>query len=169
MNFQQLRIIREAVRQDYNLTEVANALFTSQPGVSKHIRDIEDELGVEIFVRRGKRLLGLTEPGQELIGIVERMLIDAQNLRRIADQFSSKETGRLVIATTHTQARYVLPEVITQFRHDFPKVHLELHQGSPREIVQLLQEGQADIGIATESLQQVADLVSFPCYDWHMR
>lgn len=167
MNFQQLRIIREAVRQDYNLTEVANALFTSQPGVSKHIRDIEDELGVEIFVRRGKRLLGLTEPGQELIGIVERMLIDAQNLRRIADQFSSKETGRLVIATTHTQARYVLPEVITQFRHDFPKVHLELHQGSPREIVQLLQEGQADIGIATESLQQVADLVSFPCYDWH--
>lgn len=167
MNFQQLRIIREAVRQDYNLTEVANALFTSQPGVSKHIKDIEDELGVEIFVRKGKRLLGLTEPGQELVGVVERMLIDAQNLRRIADQFSSKDTGRLVIATTHTQARYVLPEVITRFRHDFPKVHLELHQGSPREIMQLLQEGQADIGIATESLLGVADLVSFPCYDWH--
>lgn len=167
MNFQQLRIIREAVRQDYNLTEVANALFTSQPGVSKHIKDIEDELGVEIFVRRGKRLLGLTEPGQELVGVVERMLIDAQNLRRIADQFSSKETGNLVIATTHTQARYVLPDVITQFRKDFPKVHLALHQGSPREIVQLVQEGKADIGIATESLLDVADLVSFPCYDWH--
>lgn len=167
MNFQQLRIIREAVRQDYNLTEVANALFTSQPGVSKHIKDIEDELGVEIFVRRGKRLLGLTEPGQDLVGVVERMLIDAQNLRRIADQFSSKETGNLVIATTHTQARYVLPDVITQFRKDFPKVHLALHQGSPREIVQLVQEGKADIGIATESLLDVADLVSFPCYDWH--
>ncbi|MDR3412431.1 MAG: CysB family HTH-type transcriptional regulator [Formivibrio sp.] len=167
MNFQQLRIIREAVRQEYSLTEVANALFTSQPGVSKHIKDIEDELGVEIFVRRGKRLLGLTEPGKELIGVVERMLIDAQNLRRIADQFASKETGNLVIATTHTQARYRLPEVIKQFRMDFPRVHLALHQGSPREIVQLLVEGKADIGIATESLVDVPDLIAFPCYDWH--
>lgn len=166
MNFQQLRIIREAVRQDYNLTEVANALYTSQPGVSKHIKDIEDELGVEIFIRRGKRLLGLTDPGKELVGVVDRMLQDAQNLRRIADQFSSKETGNLVVATTHTQARYILPMVIKQFREDFPKVHLVLHQGSPQEITELLMQGKADIGIATESIAGVPDLATFPCYDW---
>lgn len=166
MNFQQLRIIREAVRQDYNLTDVASALHTSQPGVSKHIKDIEDELGVEIFVRRGKRLLGLTGPGKEIAGVAERMLLDAQNLRRIAEQFSSQESGDLVIATTHTQARYVLPEVIKQFRAEFPRVHLVLHQGSPQEITQLLQEGRADIGIATESLAGAAELVSFACYEW---
>ncbi|MGE5385864.1 MAG: LysR family transcriptional regulator, partial [Betaproteobacteria bacterium] len=108
MNFQQLRIVRETVRQDFNLTEVANALYTSQPGVSKHIKDLEDELGVEVFVRRGKRLLGLTPPGRELVGVVERILLDTQNLRRIADQFASRETGHFVIATTHTQARYAL-------------------------------------------------------------
>ena len=166
MNFQQLRIIREAVRQGFNLTDVATALHTSQPGVSKHIKDIEDELGVEIFVRRGKRLLGLTGPGQDIVGVVERMLLDAQNLRRIAEQFSSQESGDLVIATTHTQARYVLPEVIKQFRAEFPKVHLVLHQGSPQEIALLLQEGKADIGIATESLAGAAELVSFACYEW---
>jgi LysR family cys regulon transcriptional activator len=167
MNFQQLRIIREAVRRDYNLTEVANALFTSQPGVSKHIKDLEDELGVEIFVRRGKRLLGLTDPGKELAIVVDRMLLDAQNLRRIADQFSSKETGNLVIATTHTQARYALPAVIREFKQAFPRVHLVLHQGSPQEIAQLLLTGKADIGIATEGIAGVADLISFPCYEWH--
>lgn len=166
MNFQQLRIIREAVRQNYNLTDVANALYTSQPGVSKHIKDIEDELGVEIFIRRGKRLLGLTDPGKELVGVVERMLQDAQNLRRIADQFSSKETGNLILATTHTQARYALPTVIRQFREEFPNVHLVLHQGSPQEISEFLQQGKADIGIATESIASVPDLVSFSCYDW---
>ncbi|WP_028535670.1 CysB family HTH-type transcriptional regulator [Paludibacterium yongneupense] len=166
MNLQQLRIIREAVRQDYNLTDVASALYTSQPGVSKHIKDIEDELGVEIFVRRGKRLLGLTDPGRELVGVVERILLDTQNLRRIAAQFSSKETGNLVIATTHTQARYVLPSVITQFRKDYPKVHLVLHQGSPGEIADMLREGRADIGIATEGLASQPDLATFACYDW---
>ena len=114
MNLQQLRIVREAIRQDFNLTEVANALFTSQPGVSKHIKDLEDELGVEIFERRGKRLLGLTGPGQELAGVVERILLDTQNLRRIADQFASRETGHFVVATTHTQARYALPPVISR-------------------------------------------------------
>ena len=121
MNLQQLRIVREAIRQDFNLTEVANALFTSQPGVSKHIKDLEDELGVEIFERRGKRLLGLTGPGQELAGVVERILLDTQNLRRIADQFASRETGHFVVATTHTQARYALPKVIKWFKQDYPR------------------------------------------------
>ena len=166
MNLQQLRIVREAIRQDFNLTEVANALFTSQPGVSKHIKDLEDELGVEIFERRGKRLLGLTGPGQELAGVVERILLDTQNLRRIADQFASRETGHFVVATTHTQARYALPKVIKWFKQDYPKVHLTLLQGSPREIGEMLAAGEADVGIATEGLEGNDDLATFPCYQW---
>lgn len=167
MNFQQLRIVRETVRQEFNLTEVANVLYTSQPGVSKHIKDLEDELGIEIFVRRGKRLLGLTEPGKELLDVVERILIDMQNLRRIADQFASRETGHFVIATTHTQARYALPQLIKWFKQDYPKVHLALHQGSPKEIATMMASGEADIGIATESLDKSSELVTFPYYSWH--
>lgn len=167
MNFQQLRIIRETVRQDFNLTTVANTLFTSQPGVSKHIKDLEDELGIEIFVRRGKRLLGLTEPGKELLSVVDRILLDVQNARSIADHFSSRQTGNLVIATTHTQARYALPEVIKSFKAAYPKVHLVLHQGSPREIAELLTAGEADIAIATEWLSNVPEIATFPYYTWH--
>ncbi|MCE1240473.1 MAG: CysB family HTH-type transcriptional regulator [Azonexaceae bacterium] len=167
MNFQQLRIIRETARQDFNLTEVANALYTSQPGVSKHIKDLEDELGIEIFVRRGKRLLGLTEPGKELLQVVERILLDTQNLRRIADQFASRETGHFVVATTHTQARYALPKIIKWFKADYPKVHLTLLQGSPNEIAELLVSGQADVGIATEAVNKAPELTSFPFYSWH--
>lgn len=167
MNFQQLRIILETVRQNFNLTDVAEALFTSQPGVSKHIKDLEDELGIEIFLRRGKRLLGLTEPGKELIGVVERILLDTQNLRRIADHFASRETGHFVIATTHTQARYALPPIIKWFKSDYPKVHLTLLQGSPQEITELLKSGRADVGIATEGLDDEPELVSFPFYSWH--
>src|SRR5882672_4074578 len=112
MNFQQLRIVREAVRRNFNLTDVAAALFTAQSGVSKHIKDFEDELGVELFVRRGKRLLGLTDPGKELIDIAERILIDTTNIKRLGEHFANREQGQLVIATTHTQARYVLPHVV---------------------------------------------------------
>lgn len=167
MNFQQLRIIRETVRQDFNLTEVANALYTSQPGVSKHIKDLEDELGIEIFIRRGKRLLGLTEPGKELVEVVERILLDTQNLRRIADQFASRETGHFVVATTHTQARYALPKIIKWFKADYPKVHLTLLQGSPQEIAELVVSGRADVGIATEAVNKVPELASFAYYSWH--
>jgi len=167
MNFQQLRIIRETVRQNFNLTEVANALFTAQSGVSKHIKDLEDELGIELFVRKGKRLLGLTDPGRELVEIVERILLDAKNIKGLADQYSNREQGQLTVATTHTQARYALPQVIAQFKRDYPKVHLKLHQASPTEIVAMLLDGQADIGIATEALAQVAELSSFPYHTWH--
>jgi LysR family cys regulon transcriptional activator len=167
MNFQQLRIIRETVRQNFNLTEAANALFTSQSGVSKHIKDLEDELGIELFIRRGKRLLGLTEPGKELVEIVERMLLDAKNIKLLAEQFSNRNEGSLAIATTHTQARYALPNVVTRFKAEFPKVHLVLHQGSPTEIVSMLLSGDADIGIATESIAGVPALASFPYYEWH--
>ncbi|HVW65985.1 MAG TPA: CysB family HTH-type transcriptional regulator [Nitrosospira sp.] len=167
MNFQQLRIIHETVRQNYNLTDTANALFTSQSGVSKHIKDLEDELGVELFVRKGKRLLGLTDPGKELAKIVERILLDARNIKRLAQQFSDQEQGYLTIATTHTQAQYALPPVVTQFKKAFPQVHLVLHQSSPGEIVSMLLDGVADIGIATEALESVSELASFPYYSWH--
>lgn len=167
MNFQQLRIIREAARCNFNLTEVGNALFTSQSGVSKHIKDLEDELGVELFVRKGKRLLDLTDPGRELLEIVERILLDANNIKNLVEQYSKRDEGQLTIAATHTQARYSLPPVITGFKKSFPKVHLKLHQAGPNEIVSLLLSGEADIGMATEVLADVTKLDSFPFYSWH--
>ena len=166
MNFQQLRIIRETVRQNYNLTEASAALYTSQSGVSKHIKDLEDELGVQLFVRKGKRLLGLTEPGQALLSIVERMLIDSDNIKRLADDFNKVDEGTLTIATTHTQARYVLPPIVNAFKKLFPKVHLILQQASPTEIVEMLLLGLADIGIATESLMAEDNLGSVSFYNW---
>lgn len=166
MNFQQLRIVRETARRNCNLTEVAAALYTSQSGVSKHIKDLEDELGVELYVRKGKRLLGMTEPGKELLAVVERMLHDAANIRRIAEQFTQRDVGHLVVATTHTQARYALPEVVAAFIGEYPKVHLALHQGSPREIAAMLLAGDADIGIATETLADEPGLATFPFYTW---
>jgi LysR family cys regulon transcriptional activator len=167
LNFQQLRIIQEAVRCHFNLTEVANALFTSQSGVSKHIKDLEDELGVELFVRRGKRFLGLTEPGKEVVEIVKRMLLDANNIRHLAAQFSQSDQGQLCVATTHTQARYALPPIVSQFKAAFPKVRLVLYEASPNEIVAMLLSGEADIGIATEALADVTELITFPFYEWH--
>lgn len=166
MNFQQLRILRETVKHDFNLTDVANHLFTSQSGVSKHMKDLEDELGVELFVRKGKRLLGLTEPGKELIIIAERILLDANNIKNLADHYRDTESGELTIATTHTQARYILPPVITEFKQKYPRVHLKLHQGSPKEIAELLLSGEADIGIATEALADHAEINSFPYFEW---
>jgi LysR family cys regulon transcriptional activator len=166
MNFQQLRIIRETIRQDFNLTLASEALHTSQSGVSKHIRDLEDELGVQLFIRKGKRLLGLTDAGGALAAIVERMLLDAQNLRQLAADFNQVDEGELTIATTHTQARYVLPQIVARFKQDFPKVHLILQQASPTEIVEMLLKGEADIGIATESLTTEEELCSIPYYQW---
>jgi len=167
MNFQQLRIVRETVRCNFNLTDVAAALYTSQSGVSKHIKDLEDELGVELFVRRGKRLLGLTEPGRELSGVVERILLDAANVRRLAQQFSQSSRGELTIATTHTQARYALPPAVAAFKKQFPEVRLMLHQGNPTELASMLLEGDADIAIATESLVDSPDILAYPYYSWH--
>lgn len=167
MNFQQLRIIRETVRRNFNLTEAANALYTSQSGVSKHIRDLEVELGVDIFVRKGKRLLGLTEPGKELLVLVERMLLDAKNVKNLAEEYGNRSAGQLTVATTHTQARYALPRVVQAFKQEFSKVHLRLHQGSPEEIADMLQKGEADIAVATEALGEVAEFASFPFYSWH--
>ncbi|MFG6666275.1 CysB family HTH-type transcriptional regulator [Halomonas sp. HNIBRBA4712] len=168
MNFQQLRIVRETVRCHFNLTEASNALFTSQSGASKHIRDLEEELGVELFERRGKRILGLTVAGQGLIEVIERILLDVENLKRSAHQLTHEDQGSLGIATTHTQARYALPPIIARFKQAFPKVHLELHQCGPDEIVSLLKAGKVDIGIATEALHEENQLFAcFPFYHWY--
>ena len=167
MNFQQLRSIREAARRGFNLTDVANVLCTSQPGVSRQIRELEDELGVEIFERNGKRLTGLTEPGKGILQIIERLLLEADNLRQASQEYADESSGTLTIATTHTQARYVLPPVVQAFRADFPNVRIALQQSSPEHIAEWVMSGKADIGIATEGLSQFEDLISFPCYRWH--
>lgn len=166
MNFQQLRIFREAVRRGFNLTEVAEALFTSQSGVSKHMKELEAELGVELFVRHGKRLMGLTGPGEEMVEVVERMLRDAESLKSIADHYSRRDEGTLSIATTHTQARYALPEVVLRFKQQFPRVHLTLHEAAPEQIVDMLLDGSADIAIATERVGEIEELAAFPFYRW---
>ncbi len=167
MNFQQLRSIREAARRGYNLTEVASVLFTSQPGVSRQIRELEEELGVEIFERNGKRLTGLTEPGKGILQIIERLLLEAENLRQASQEYSGEKSGTLAIATTHTQARYALPRVVQAFRESFPQVRVALQQSSPEHIAEWVISGKADIGIATEGLSQFEDLISFPCYSWN--
>ncbi len=167
MNFQQLRSIRETVRQNFNLTDVANVLFTSQPGVSRQIRELEEELGIDIFERNGKRVTGLTEPGKDVLPIIERLLQEAENLHQVGQEYSGKSAGTLVIATTHTQARYVLPQVVQEFRQAFPEVRISLRQSSPEHIAEWVLSGKADIGLATEGLKQFDGLTSFPCYQWH--
>jgi LysR family cys regulon transcriptional activator len=167
MNFQQLRSIRETCRCRFNLTEVANVLFTSQPGVSRQIREVEEELGVDIFERNGKRLTGLTEPGKSIMPIIERLLLEAENLRQAGQDFSDQTRGTLTIATTHTQARYVLPKVVQQFRQRYPDVRIALQQSAPEHIAEWVLSGKADIGIATEGLSQFKDLASFSCYEWN--
>ena len=166
MNFQQLRSVRETARRGFNLTEVANALHTSQPGVSRQIRELEEELGIELFVRAGKRLTGLTPPGEQVLPIIERMLLDAENLRRAGEDYAQQSRGKISIATTHSQARYALPPAVSEFRRHFPQVTLNLHQGTPRQVAEMLLSGEADIGIATEALSRYDDLVALPCYRW---
>ncbi len=166
MTLLQLRIMHMTIAHQFNLTAAAEALHTSQSGLSKHIRDLEDELGVTLFIRHGKRLLGLTEAGQTVAQLAQRILLDAENLRQIAADFRHSERGQLTIATTHTQARYRLPPIIQQFRQHWPQVQLHLLQGSPTEVRDLLRQGKADIGIATEALTACDDLLSLPFYQW---
>lgn len=166
MNFQQLRSVREAVRCGLNLTEVSKVLHTSQPGVSRQIRELEEELGIDLFVRAGKRLTSLTEVGELIVPIVERMLNDADNLKRAGEEFTQQANGRLSIAATHSQARYALPSAVRDFRQRYPQVTLNLHQGSPKQVAEMLISGEADIGIATEALTQYDALVTLPCYRW---
>jgi len=166
MNFQQLRSVREAMRCGFNLTEVAKVLHTSQPGVSRQIRELEEEIGVDIFVRAGKRLTGLTEVGNVAVPIIENMLKDAESLRRAGEEFAQQSSGRLSIATTHSQARYALPGAVHDFRLRYPQVSLNLHQGTPDQVAEMLISGEADIGIATEALARYDALAALPCFRW---
>jgi LysR family cys regulon transcriptional activator len=169
MNFQQLRAVRETVRQGFNLTLVAEALHTSQPGISRQLKELEQELGVALFVRAGRRLLGLTPPGQAILPIIQRLVLDAENLRRAGAEYSAADRGLLTVAATHTQARYALPSAVCDFRAAYPGVTLHLQQGSPRQIAELVASGEADVGIATEALAEYPELVTLPCYRWtHM-
>jgi LysR family cys regulon transcriptional activator len=166
MNLHQFRFVQEAVRRNLNLTEAAKALHTSQPGVSKAIIELEEELGVEIFARHGKRLKRVTEPGQHVLKSIELIMREVGNLKRIGEQFSAQDSGTLSIATTHTQARYVLPLPVAKLRELYPKVSVSLHQGSPDQVARMVMEETAEIGIATESLGGYPDLVTLPCYEW---
>ena len=166
MNLHQFRFVLEAVRRDLNLTEAAKALHTSQPGVSKAIIELEDELGIEIFARHGKRLKRVTEPGQQVLQCIDLILREVVNLKRIGEQYSQGDSGTLSIATTHTQARYVLPEPVAKLRQAYPKVNISLHQGSPDQVARMLLDEVAEIGIATESLAKYDELVTLPCYEW---
>jgi LysR family cys regulon transcriptional activator len=166
MNLHQFRFVQEAVRRNLNLTDTAKALHTSQPGVSKAILELEEELGIDIFARHGKRLRRVTEPGQQVLQAIDIIMREVGNLKRIGEEFSKQDAGRLSIATTHTQARYVLPEPVALFRRRFPKVSVSLHQGSPTQVAQMLVEETADIGLATESLTDVDELITLPFYEW---
>ena len=166
MNFQQLRSVRETVRQGFNLTLVAETLHTSQPGVSRQLKELEDELGVELFVRTGRRFMGLTPPGEAMLPIIERLLQEAENLKRAGDDFAQSDRGLLSVAATHTQARYALPTAVRDFRISHPDVTLHLQQGSPRQIAEIVLAGQADLGVATEALTDYPELVALPCYRW---
>ncbi len=166
MKLQQLRYIVEIQRQGLNVSEAAEALYTSQPGISKQVKLLEDELGVAIFERSGKRFTGVTEPGKTVLAIAERILRETENLKRASAEFSSGGSGRLVLAATHTQARYALPVVVRDFVAQHPAVKLEMHQGSPTQIAEWVLAGEADIGIATEALDQYAQLITLPVRQW---
>ncbi|UJP04782.1 MAG: HTH-type transcriptional regulator CysB [Nitrosomonas sp.] len=167
MKLQQLRYLCETAHQNMNLSRAAKTLHTSQPAISKQIQMLEEELGVEILQRNGKRVVGITAPGQLIIQTATRMLRDADNLKRIAKEFSSEDSGTLTIATTHTQARYALPPVIQRFTARYPKVKLILRQGNPVQIATLVSSGEADVAIATEAIEHFHELVMLPCYEWN--
>src|ERR1700739_4268260 len=166
MNLHQFRFVREALRQNFNLTEAARALYTSQPGVSKAIIELEEELGVDIFTRHGKRIRGLTEPGRAVLKSVELIMQEIDGLKRIGKEFAAQDSGSFTIATTHTQARYILPRVVQAFMLKFPKVRLSLLQGNPQQIAEMVQRDQADLAIATESIAGINGLITLPCYQW---
>src|SRR5687767_13459431 len=167
MKLQQLRCLTEVARRGLNVSEAAEALHTSQPGVSKQIRALEDELGVKVFVRHGKRLVTITEPGKAVIAIAERILAEAQNLRRAGEEFANDQLGTLTIAATHTQARYALPKAVAAFKRKYPRVELLIHQGNPTQICEQVLAGEADMGVATEMISRYPELISLPVYQWN--
>lgn len=167
MQLHQMRYIREVSRQNLNVSAAAEVLHTSQPGVSKQIQLLEEELGLQIFQRSGKRLTGITEPGEIVLEMAERMLREVENIKRVGDDFTRDTEGSLTIATTHTQARYRLPPAIKGFVEQYPQIKLHIHQGNPTQVTEMIANGEADIGIATEAIAEHPDLVALPCYTWN--
>jgi LysR family cys regulon transcriptional activator len=167
MNIQQFRYVSEVARRGLNVSEAAVALHTSQPGVSKQIRALEEELGTAIFVRQGRRFTALTDAGRELVAAIDRILAEVANLKAVGDEFAHHAKGQLAVAVTHTQARYALPAVVTAFKKRFPDVKLRLLQGNPHQLARMVLAGEADVAIATEALDEYPELVTLPCYQWH--
>jgi LysR family transcriptional regulator, cys regulon transcriptional activator len=167
MKLHQLRYIREVAKQNLNISEAAEVLHTSQPGVSKQIQLLEEELNLQIFQRNGKRLVGITEPGKVILALAERMLSEVDNIKRVGEEFSQEDTGSLTIATTHTQARYRLPAAVKHFMDMYPKVKLTIHQGNPTQVAEQVASGEADIGIATEAISSYEKILCLPLYRWN--
>ena len=167
MKLHQLKYIHEVARQGLNISAAAEALHTSQPGVSKQIQMLEEELNLQIFQRNGKRLTGITEPGRHIVKLAATVMLEMQNIKRVGDEFSKVETGTLTIATTHTQARYKLPTAIKQFIETYPHVKLNIHQGNHSQVTEQVANGEADIGIATERINLNDKLLCLPAYEWN--
>lgn len=167
MKLQQLRYLNEVARQDLNITSAADALYTSQPGVSKQIQLFEEEIGLQVFLRNGKRLTGITEPGAQILSLAAKVMHQIDNIKRVGDEFSNIESGTLTIATTHTQARYKLPGVVKAFMTAYPHVKLNIHQGNPSQVAEQVAKGDADVGIATEYISDFENLLCLPCYEWN--
>jgi LysR family cys regulon transcriptional activator len=167
MKLHQLRYVREVVKQGLNISMAADVLHTSQPGVSKQIQLLEQELNLQIFQRSGKRLTGVTEPGKSIVELAERVLRDMENIKRIGDEFSHEDIGSLTIATTHTQARYRLPAAVKAFMEKYPNVKLNIHQGNPTQVAEQVSSGEADVGIATEAISQYEKVLCLPAYQWN--
>ena len=167
MKLHQLRYVSEVVKQGLNISAAAEALHTSQPGVSKQIQLLEDELNLQIFERHGKRLTGVTEPGRSIVELAERVMRDMENIKKVGDEFSHEDVGTLTIATTHTQARYRLPAAVKAFMEKYPQVKLNIHQGNPTQVSEQVQSGEADIGIATEAISHYDKILCLPAYQWN--
>jgi LysR family cys regulon transcriptional activator len=167
VNLQQLRFLCAIVDHGLNVTDAAEALFTSQPGISKQVRLLEEELGVRVFVRQGKRFTGLTPAGEALVATARRALGEIENLKRVGAEFRNDDAGTLAIATTHTQARYVLPPILQGFAERYPRIRLVLRQGNPVQVAEHTLRGDVDVGIATESIAGYPELVTLPCYQWN--
>ena len=166
MKLQQLRYVWEIANHDLNVSATAESLYTSQPGISKQVRMLEDELGIQIFARSGKRLTHVTAAGEVIVEMSRDILYEVENIRRVAEEYSNERRGSLSIATTHTQARYALPPVIAEFRAEYPEVALHMNQGAPEQIARLAENGEVEFAIATEGMEHFNNLIMMPCYRW---
>lgn len=167
MKLQQLRYIWEVARHDLNVSATAQSLYTSQPGISKQIRLLEDELGVEVFARSGKHLTRITPAGEAILEVTGQILQKVESIKQVAQEFNDEKKGSLAVATTHTQARYALPPTITEFIKSYPDVSLHMHQGTPMQISEMAADGTVDFAIATEAMAHFSDLIMMPCYRWN--